>query len=41
MHNVEEVLYVISGKGKIKINNSLIDVKESDFLHIQKIPNIQ
>jgi quercetin dioxygenase-like cupin family protein len=36
MHNVEEVLYVISGKGKIKINNSLIDVKESDFLHIQK-----
>jgi len=35
-HNVEEVLCVISGKGKIKINNSLIDIKESDFLHIQK-----
>lgn len=34
IHDVEEVLYVISGKGKIKLGDNTFELKEKDFVYI-------
>ncbi len=33
-HEVEEALYVLSGKGKIKIGDFVFNIKKGDFAHI-------
>ena len=33
-HNVEEALYVLSGSGKIKIENNIFNLKEKDFVYV-------
>lgn len=33
-HDVEEVLYVISGKGKIRLGGDNFELKEGDFIYI-------
>ena len=38
-HNVEEAMYVLSGKGKIKIGSLVYDIKEKDFVYIPKNKN--
>ena len=35
-HTVEEALYVLSGNGKIKIENDIYTLKEKDFVYIPK-----
>ncbi len=33
-HQVDEALYVLSGRGKIKMDGSVFDIKKGDFAHI-------
>jgi len=33
-HDVDEALYVLSGRGKIKIDGTYFDIKKGDFAHI-------
>jgi len=35
-HNVEEAMYILAGKGKIKIGNYVYIIKEKDFVYIPK-----
>jgi mannose-6-phosphate isomerase-like protein (cupin superfamily) len=38
-HSVEEALFVLSGKGKIKIGKNIFNIKENDFVHIPENTN--
>ena len=38
-HNVGEALYVLSGSGKIKIENNIFDLEEKDFVYVPKNTN--
>jgi len=38
-HNVEEALYILSGRGKVKIENNIYDIKEKDFIYIPENTN--
>ncbi|MCL4377750.1 MAG: cupin domain-containing protein [Actinobacteria bacterium] len=33
-HDVEEALFVLSGKGKMQISDDLVEIKENDFVYI-------
>jgi len=35
-HDVDEALYILSGKGTIKINNSSHEVESGDFIHVPR-----
>jgi mannose-6-phosphate isomerase-like protein (cupin superfamily) len=40
-HDVEEALYVLSGKGQIKIAGRIKDIKKGDFIFIPKATDHQ
>jgi mannose-6-phosphate isomerase-like protein (cupin superfamily) len=33
-HDVEEALFVLSGKGKMQISDDIVEIKENDFVYI-------
>ncbi len=35
-HNVDEALFILSGSGRVKINNKVYRVKENDFLNVPR-----
>ena len=35
-HNVDEALFILSGSGKVKINDVVYPVKENDFLNVPR-----
>jgi len=38
-HNVKEALYVLSGSGKIKIENNIFNLEEKDFVYVPENTN--